>query len=182
MRFFVRSTLAMLVLAVAASGPVSAQQTPTIVFLDSERLGQQAPSLQAARQQMEREMTRIESEAEVELAPMQREFQRLVEEFQQQQAMMSTERRQQRQQELAQRQQQIQQRGQHFEQQARAKEAEILGPALERINEVIDQLRQERGYMMILDAAAGSVIAADPSLDITAEVLRRLNAQANRDS
>jgi outer membrane protein len=182
MKFFVRSMLATLALAVMASGPALAQQTPTIVFLDSERLGQEAPSLQAARSQMQQEMSRLESQAELELAPMQQEFQRLVEEFQQQQGMMTAERRQQRQQELQQRQQQIQQRGQQFEQQARSKEAEILGPALERINQVIDQLRQERGYSFILDTAAGSVIAADPALDITAEVLRRLNAQANSGS
>jgi outer membrane protein len=182
MKFFVRSMLAMLVLAVAASAPATAQQNPTIVFIDSERIGQQAPSLQAARTQMQQEMTRIESQAELELAPMQQEFQRLVEEFQQQQGTMTTERRQQRQQELAQRQQQIQQRGQQFQQQAQAREAEILGPALERINQVIDGLRQERGYAFILDTAAGSVIAADPALDITAEVLRRLNAQANSGS
>jgi Skp family chaperone for outer membrane proteins len=31
---------------------------------------------------------------------------------------------------------------------------------------------------MILDAAAGSIISADPTLDLTQEVLRRLEAAA----
>jgi outer membrane protein len=180
MKVFVRSGLALLAVMAMATSAVSAQQGPTIVFLDSDRLGQEAPSLLQARQQMQQEMTRLESQAEVELAPLQQEFQRLVQEFQQQQGMMTQERRQQRQEELAQRQQDIQRRGQQFEQQARQREAEILGPALERINRVIDQLREERGYSFILDTAAGGVIAADPRLDITEEVLRRLNADANR--
>jgi outer membrane protein len=180
MKLFVRSGLALMVMVAMGAGVASAQQSPSIVFLDSDRLGQEAPGLLQARQQMQQEMTRLESQAEVELAPMQQEFQRLVQEFQQQQGMMTQERRQERQQDLAQRQQEIQRRGQQFEQQARQREAEILGPALERINRVIDQLREERGYSFILDTAAGGVIAADPRLDITEEVLRRLNAAANR--
>jgi outer membrane protein len=182
MTFFVRSTLAMLVLAVAATGTVTAQQTPTIVFIDSERIGQQAVSLQAAQQRLEAAQDSLEQRAEMRLAPMQQEFQRQVEEFQQQQGMMTSERRQARQQELAQRQQDIRQAGAQFEREARMQEAEILGPVLEQINEVINQLRQERGYAFILNASAGGVISADPSLDITDEVLRRLNTQANRDS
>jgi outer membrane protein len=182
MKFFVRSTLALLVLSAAATGAASAQQAGSVVFLDSERLGQQAPSLQDARQRMQSEMQRLESQAELALAPLQEEFQRLAQDFQQQQAMMTAERRQQQQQQLAQKQQEIQRKGAEFEQQAAQKQNEILGPALERINQVIDQLRQERGYSFILDVAAGGVIAADPALDITDEVIRRLNAQANRGS
>ncbi len=181
MKVMVRSGLAVLALAIAAA-PALAQQGPTVVFIDSERLGQQAPSLQEARQQMQQEMSRIESAAELELAPLQEEFQRMAQEFQQQQAMMAPERRQEQQQALAQKQQELQRRGATFDQQAQEKQNEILGPALERINTVIDQLRQERGYSFILDVAAGGVIAADPALDITDEVLRRLNAQANRGS
>lgn len=182
MKVFGRSALALLVLSVAAATGVAAQQGPPVVFLDSDRIGQAAPSLQQARQQMQQEMQRLESQAEIELAPLQEEFQRLAQEFQQQQSMMTPERRQERQQALAQRQQEIQRKGAEFEQQAAQKQNEILGPALERINGVIEQLRQERGYALILDVAAGSVIAADPSLDITDEVLQRLNAQANRGS
>jgi outer membrane protein len=179
MKLFVRSTLALLVLSVVTAGAVSAQQG-SVVFLDSDRLGQQAPALQDARQRMQSEMTRLESQAELALAPLQEEFQRMAQDFQQQQGMMTAERRQQQQQALAQKQQEIQRRGAEFEQQAAQKQSEILGPALERINQVIEQLRQERGYAFILDVAAGGVIAADPALDITNEVLRRLNAQANR--
>jgi outer membrane protein len=179
MKLFVRVTLALLVLSVMTAGAVSAQQA-TVVFLDSDRLGQQAPALQEARQRMQSEMTRLESQAELALAPLQEEFQRMAQDFQQQQGMMTAERRQQQQQALAQKQQEIQRKGAEFEQQAAQKQNEILGPALERINQVIDRLRQERGYSFILDVAAGGVIAADPALDITEEVLRRLNAQANR--
>jgi outer membrane protein len=178
----IRSALAAVVLMAAAAGGLAAQQGPTVVFLDSDRIGQEAPGLQQARERMQREMVQLESRAELELAPLQEEFQRMAQEFQQQQGMMTQERRTQQQQTLMQKQQELQRKGAEFEQQAQAKQSEVLGPALERINAVIEQLRSERGYSFILDVAAGGVIAADPSLDITPEVLRRLNAQANQGS
>ncbi len=98
--------------------------------------------------------------------------------FQQQQGMMTPETRQQQQTAIQQKQAQLQQAGSQWEQRAAQRQNEILAPALSHINEVIDQLRQEKGYSFILDAAAGGVVAADPALDITSEVLARLNASA----
>ncbi len=175
MKGFLGSALAALTLMSVAASGLTAQQGPSVVFLDSDRIGQHAPGLQEARQRMQQELAQLESRAEVELAPLQAEFQRMVQEFQQQQAMMTQERRQQQEQQLMQKQQELQRKGAEFEEEVQAKQNEILGPALERINSVIDQLRQERGYAFILDVAAGGVIAADPTLDITDEVLRRLN-------
>jgi outer membrane protein len=182
MKLFVRSTVAVLALMLASGGALAAQQGPTVVFLDSERIGQQATALQQARQRLQQEITDLETRAEAELAPLQEELQRLAQTFQQQQATMSPERRQQQQQQLIQRQQELQQRGASFDQQAQAKQAEILGPAYERVNAVINQVRRDRGYTFILDIAAGGVIAADPNLDITNEVVRLLNAQGTTGS
>ena len=171
----IRMTLALLVVALMAPSLATAQD-PSIVYLDSERLRQEAPSLQAARQQLEQEAAQLEAQADSALAPLQAQFQAAAQEFQQQQGMMTAERRQERQQALAQMQQQLQQAGAQWEQRYAALQSRILGPALERINAVIEQIRSENGYRFVLDVAAGGVVAADPSLDITAEVLRRLQA------
>ena len=178
MKTFFRSTLAILAVALVAPSLATAQQ-PSIVFLNSERLRQEAPGLQAARQQLEQEMSQLEAQADSALAPMQAEFQAAAQEFQQQQGMMTAERRQQRQQALGQMQQELQQAGQQWEQRAAAIQSRILGPALERINRVIEELRAENGYTFVLDAAAGGVVAADPALDITSEVLQRLQASGS---
>jgi Skp family chaperone for outer membrane proteins len=42
---------------------------------------------------------------------------------------------------------------------------------------VIETLREEGQYSLILDVAAGSIISADSTLDLTPEVIRRLGAQ-----
>ena len=175
MKVLVRTMLVLVALVMATSGPLAAQQV-TIVYLDSERLRREAPSLQEARQQMQQEMGRLEAQADSALAPLQQELQQLAVEFQQQQGMMTPETRQQQQTAIQQKQAELQQVGSQWEQRAAQRQNEILGPALSHINEVINELREERGYSYILDAAAGGVVAADPSLDITGAVLERLNA------
>ena len=177
MKQFSRAALVTLLLALLAPGLAAAQE-PSIVYLNSERLRQEAPALQAARQRLEQEMAQLEAQADSALAPLQARLQSAAQEYQQQQGMMTAERRQAREQELGQMQQQLQQAGAEWEQRAAAIQNRILGPALERINNVIEAIREENGYRFVLDVAAGGVVAADPSLDITAEVLRRLNATA----
>ncbi len=175
MKTLIRSTLLVLAAAVTLPGLAAAQQTG-IVFLDSERLRQEAPSLQTARQQLQEEMAQLEAQADSALAPLQAEFQAAAQEYQQQQGMMTADRQQEQERALGQMQQRLQQEGAQWEQQAAQLQNRILGPALERINRVIDDIRSENGYQFVLDVAAGGVVAADPSLDITSEVLRRLQA------
>ena len=58
------------------------------------------------------------------------------------------------------------------------RQAELVEPVMERINAVIEDIRADGGYSMIFDVAAQGIISADPDLDLTAEVVRRLQAGA----
>lgn len=175
MKVLARTTLALLAVSLMTPAVASAQQG-SIVYLDSERLRQEAPSLQAARDQLQQELVALQTQADSAMAPLQAEYQQLVQQFQQQQGMMTAERRQQQQQQIGLKQQELQQAQSQWEQRASQIQNRVLGPALERINTIIDELRQENGYAFVLDVAAGGVVAADPARDITAEVLRRLTA------
>lgn len=172
----IRSGLMALALLVLAA-PLAAQTGPQIVFINSQRVMAEAPGVAAARTQMQQEMQRLEQQ----IVPLRDEYQRMVEEFQQQQSVWTAERRRERQQAIGLKQQELQQRGAELDQQAQARQQELLEPVLERINDVIDAYREEQGYSFILDVAAGGVVAADPSLDITDEVLSRLRALAGRE-
>jgi outer membrane protein len=85
-----------------------------------------------------------------------------------------------RQQAIRDKQAQFQQRQQQLEQQVQQKQSELVGPILERINKIINDLRAENGYAMVFDAQAsgGSVVAADKNLDITDQVIARLRTMA----
>ena len=52
---------------------------------------------------------------------------------------------------------------------------EVLRPVIKRIQTIVGEIAEERGLNLILDAADGNILYADPSLDLTAEVIQRLN-------
>lgn len=177
MRMMIRSGAAAFALLVVA-GSVSAQAAPKMVFINSQRVMAEAPGIQQARATMQQEMQRLEQQ----IVPLRTEYQKMVEDFQNLPAMTTAERRREMQQALGAKQQEIQQKAAELDQQAQERQQELLEPALTRINEVIERLRGERGYSFVFDMAGGGLIAADPALDITEEVLRRLQGLASQGS
>ncbi len=51
---------------------------------------------------------------------------------------------------------------------------------VERIRTVVEKLASEKGLELVLDAAGGVIIYADRKLDLSAEVVRDLNAQSQQ--
>ena len=49
---------------------------------------------------------------------------------------------------------------------------------MDRITAEIETMREEGQYALILDVAAGSIISADPTLDLTQELIQRMGASA----
>ena len=65
-----------------------------------------------------------------------------------------------------------------LENQMQKRQSELVKPIMDRINTVLQDVRKEGGYTLILDAAAGSIVAADPAMDLTETVLTRLKASS----
>ena len=159
----------------AVAGPLAAQQaTPKIAYINSQRIIQEAPGAQEARQTLEQETASYRAE----LQKLEEELQKLIQDYQQKEGMMTAEAKQQQQATIRQKQQELQQRAGQLEQQAGQRQAELVQPIMQRIEQVIDDIRQQENYAMIFDAAAGGMIAADPALDITDTVLARLQQTA----
>lgn len=170
MKRLIGSTVAVFAVILGA-GSLSAQ-SQDMVFINSQRLMAEAPSVQSARESMQQEMQRMEQQ----IVPLRDEYEQMLEDFQAQQGTMAGETRRQREQELMAKQQEIQTMAAELEEEAQGRQQELLEPALDAINDVIEGIREERGYSFVLDVAAGGVITADPALDITSEVLDRLQA------
>lgn len=167
--------LAFMLLAgdVQAQAPASAQ-TLKIGYLNSQEVLNAAPGAAEAQAQFDQEMEGYQAE----IQEFEVELQRLEQEYQQQQLTLSPEAKANREQQLQQRIQEYQQRGTALQEQAARRRAELVQPVMDRITEVIEQLREEQNYSLILDVAAGSIVSADPALDLTDEVIRRLEAMA----
>lgn len=163
------------ILALALASPGTAQNAPKLGYINSQQIIQEAPGAQAAREELEADLSEYRSEVQ----QMGQELQQMIQQFEQQQSTLTAEARQSRQEEIRQQQQEYQQRIQQLEQQAAQRQQELVQPIMERINTVIEELRRDGSYTMVFDVAAQGIIAADPSLDLTPEVIRRLKEQAD---
>lgn len=166
-------TAGLLGLLLALPLAADAQGTPKIGYINSQQVIEEAPGAQEVRQELEQDLSQYRAEVQ----QMGEELQQMMQQFEQQRMTLSEEARQSRQEEIAQQQQEYQQRIQQLEQQAVQRQQELVQPIMDRINAVIDEIRREGDYTIIFDLAGQSILAADPGLDLTSEVIRRLRAQ-----
>jgi outer membrane protein len=153
---------------------LEAQTNLKIGYIDSQAILDQDPSARTAQQQFESSLATYQSEVQ----QLGEDLQLLIDQYEQQQAMLSDEAKANREEEIRLKQTQYQQRIAELEQQASVRQAELVEPVMERITAVIEDIRAEGSYSMIFDVAAQGIISADPALDLTAEVVRRLQLAA----
>lgn len=149
-------------------------QTPKLGYIDSQAILAQAPGAQEAQQAFEREMDRFRGE----MQRLGEEMQRLIAQYQAQERNLTAEAREARQAEIRRKEFEYEQRLEEIDAEAAEKRQALVAPILEAMSKAIEELRTEGSYAIIFDAAAGAIIAADPELDLTPEILRRLRAAA----
>jgi outer membrane protein len=145
-----------------------------LAYINSNEIISQAPGAAEAQATFEREMAGWNAQVEA----MGDSLQQMVTQYEQQQVMLSPEARTQRQQEINQKRMEFQQRTTNLENMAQSRQQELVAPIYEAVSNVLVTMREEEQYTMIFDAAAGALIAADTTLDITSQVLARLQAQS----
>ncbi len=143
-----------------------------VAYVNSDQVLAEYGPAQEARDQLQA----AAQDADSELQLLNSGFQTALGEFQQQAMSMTPEARQARQQELQNQELAVQRRQQELELQIAQRQQELLQPINDRITAVIEEIRVEGNYAVILDAASGAIVAADPALDITQDVLARLQA------
>ena len=149
-------------------------QAAKIGYINSAEVLANAPGALEAQEQFDEEM----QSAQDELQQMENELQNTADELQRQALTLSPEARANREQQLQLMNQDYQSRAQQLSAEANQRKAELVQPIMDRVTAVIESIREEEGYALILDSTVGSIIAADPSLDLTQQVIDRLEAQA----
>ena len=171
-RFFRTAFLTVLGISVLSASEAAAQ-AQKFGFVNTAQLLAQAPGTAEARQSLETEMQGFRTE----LDRLETELDSLQSAYERQQGSLSASARQERQQQIQQKFVSYQQRAAELQQTAQRREQEVMGPLMQRIGGVIEQVRSEGGYSMIFDVASGGVVvAADPALDVTEQVLAKLRA------
>lgn len=161
------------VAALGYKGIAQPQSEIKLAYIDSNAIIAQTPGAAEAQATFEREMARWRSEVQA-LAD---SLQQMVTAYEQQQIMLSPEKRQERQQAIQRKRLEYEQRTLDLQQVAQRRQQELVQPVYDQISQVLASVRDERGYTMIFDAAAGGLIAADTTLDITPIVIERLQTE-----
>ena len=177
MQTFVRAGLAALALA-AAPVLAQAQGAVKIGYIDSRVILQQAPGRADAEAAFQKEMETYQGQVK----RMGDSLNVLISNYDKQELTLSPTAKATRQQQIRDRQQAYQERVQSLQDQAQQRQSELMGPIMERINQVINELRAQEGYSLIFDVGAGNgvVVAADTTLNLTDKVIARLKSVAVR--
>lgn len=147
-------------------------QTLKVAYVNSQEILLSAPGAEAAQQQFDQEMASYQAE----ISELETELTDLEAALQQQQLTLSPEAKANREQQLQAKFQEYQQRTSELQEMANQRRAALIQPVMDNITAIIEQIREEGAYSLILDAAAGSIVSADPALDLTQEIINRLQA------
>jgi len=173
---FVLVCLAALATAPTASLAQGSAPAPTgplkIAFINSREILQRTPGYAVAESTYLKEVDGFRGEVQ----KLQASLDSAVQAFDQQSIALSPAARQTKQRDLQAMQQRLETRTNELQDRARQREQDLLQPIQARVNSVIQGIRAELNYSLILDADApgGIIVAADPALNITAKVLQRL--------
>jgi outer membrane protein len=160
----------------SAAAAAQAAAAGRIAYVNPQALFQNAPGRVQAESTF-----RKETEAyRTELAKMSDALTAMVSDYQKSEAKLTAADKERRQRAIAAKEDTLRGRQQQLEQQAAERQNELMAPIMESVRKVLEDIRAEDGYAMILSSEPGSspILAADKNLDITERVVARLRTVA----
>ncbi len=157
----------------AQAQEIPAAGTP-LVYVRAQVILQEAPGAEEAARTFERELADMRSELQRQAAVVDS----ILQDYQRQEVLLSPQAKEQKQQEIMNLRNQLQTRQGEMDTLAQQRQQELLGPILEHVSSVIEEVRAENRYSIVLDASKEGLVAADTMLDITNAVLARLGSAA----
>lgn len=181
MRAFVRASFIALAVSLMLGGKTEAQGTAAtppakIGYINSAVILAQAPGRAEAEAQFDREVGVYRQQ----IQRMDDSLKTMMAAFDRDAAKLDSATRQSRRTTIGQREIEYQGRARGLDSTMQARQAQLVKPIMERVQSVIETIRAEDGYSVILDVGSqvSVVVAADKKLDLTDRVLTRLRAQS----
>lgn len=170
-----RKTFLMTLATLAVTATAASAQAPAatkIAYINSQKVIAEAPGAAEARTTINMEANKHRAD----LALAEDSLSNLIADYQKKQLAMSADARAKEEANIRAKQDALQKRAEGLEQQMAKRQSELVQPIMDRINAVLQAMRTEGGYAVILDNSA--MVAADPALDLTDAALARLKAGA----
>ena len=174
MRTLTGGAMALAACLVLVAFPTARAQSK-IAFVDGQRIFGAVPGRAEAEAQFNKEMDSVRAKEKV----MGDSMTAIIADYSKNEATLSQADKTTRQQTIRDKQAAFQKQQQDLEQKAQERQNELVRPILDRIHRVIDDIRSENSYTMVVDVspnAGGSVVSYDKNLDITDSVIRKLQA------
>jgi outer membrane protein len=177
MRLFFRASKIALATSLILVGIAGAQAPAPakIGYINSAQLLAQAPGRAEAEAQFEREVGVYRQQ----IQRMDDSLRTLMTAFDRDSPKLDSTTRETRRTTIGQKEVEYQQRARGLDSTMQARQAQLVKPIMERVQAVIESIRAEDNYAVILDVGAqvSVVVAADKRLDLTDRVLARLKSQ-----
>ena len=165
--------LSVLVLAVTpAVAQPAAPAAQKVGWIDLQKTLTETKVGAAAKSRLEKDKT----DKQKQVDDLKTKFQKKAEDFEKQRQLLKGEAIAQRQQELQEEYAALQQRFMTHQQELARQEATLTREIFQKASSIVESIAKRDGYTMIIEKNEGAVLWADPKLDITAEVNRRLDA------
>ncbi|MEM1126954.1 MAG: OmpH family outer membrane protein [Bacteroidota bacterium] len=182
LRSITRLTAVLLLLPVlAAVAPQAQAQALKVGFTDHELLILNMNEYRSVQEQMQQAMQSSQSGLQEKYA----QYQEMLDRYQKQQALLSPERRQEREQELLTLQNEIQAEAQQADQSLSERQAELMQPILERVQDAINEVAEAKGLDLVLRTQINIepvllYVNPDTVEDITLDVAQRLGIDVSQ--
>jgi len=166
-----------LMFAASGAAQTSSSAPPTkIAYINSAAILQQAPGRAEAEAQFDKEVGVYRQQ----IQRMDDSLKTMMAAFDRDAPKLDSATRQSRRTTIGQREIEYQGRARGLDSTMQARQAQLVKPIMERVQSVIETIRAEDGYAVILDVGSqvSVVVAADKKLDLTDRVLARLKSQS----
>jgi len=166
------TTFALLILGLSSTA--TAQAPIKIAFVNSQALMEAAPGRAAATDMLTKEGQGFQTA----LQKMQDSINGLLSKYQKDEPTLTAAVKESKQKAIQALETEFQAKQVQFQKQFDDRTKEVMAPITDQVKKVIDDIRVEDGYAIILDNApgAGNIVSADKNLDITDRVVSRLRA------
>ncbi|HEU4995862.1 MAG TPA: OmpH family outer membrane protein [Gemmatimonadaceae bacterium] len=175
---FRAAALAAAALAIAGTSAAAQNATPArvIAYVNPQALFEAAPGRADAEAQFRKETEGFRSE----LNKLNEALNQAVSDYQKAEAKLTAPDKERRQRALQAKEDSLRARQQELEQAASRRQNELMAPIMEQVRKVLEDIRAEDGYAVILSSEPGAspILAADKNLDITERVVARLRTTA----
>ncbi len=162
----------LILVVLVAAGLTSCNEQKT-AYVDTTKLIQEYTEMK----NVEQEFTTKSDRVKVELDSLAQSFQAEVQEYQKNMNSLSTEERQRIEQELMRKQQTIQQQQQMRGNQLRQESDVVIDSIVTKVKDYVKEYGKENGYTYIFGSnESANIMYAEEGLDITEEILEKLNA------